>query len=76
MKSTFVRAIVLTLTVAGLAAPSMTICKDHRSGQGRFEQLQRLSCRPFACLAAATTAECSNHLKTYTEVLVRTALAG
>jgi hypothetical protein len=27
MKSTFVRAIVLTLTVAGLAAPSMTSAK-------------------------------------------------
>jgi hypothetical protein len=27
MKSTFVRAIVMTLTVAGLAAPSMTSAK-------------------------------------------------
>lgn len=27
MKSTFVRAIVLTITVAGLAAPSMTSAK-------------------------------------------------
>ena len=27
MKSTFVRAVVLTLTVAGLAAPSMTSAK-------------------------------------------------
>ena len=31
MKSTFVRAIVLTLTVAGLAAPSMTSAKTAKT---------------------------------------------
>jgi hypothetical protein len=33
MKSTFVRAIVLTLSVAGLAAPSMTSAKTTASAK-------------------------------------------
>ncbi|HXS11568.1 MAG TPA: hypothetical protein VN734_02620 [Acidobacteriaceae bacterium] len=33
MKTTFVRAVVLTLTVAGLAAPSMTSAKTTTSSK-------------------------------------------